>query len=68
VIVANLGSSSRSSVLVSHVHLVGEDISLEKNFYRLPFTPPSLVASSVLQQEHIKRDEKKFRGNHGAPV
>jgi hypothetical protein len=31
------------------VHLVGVAISFEKNFYRLPFTPPSLVASSVLQ-------------------
>jgi hypothetical protein len=27
----------------SHVHLVGASISFEKNFYRLPFTPPSLV-------------------------
>jgi hypothetical protein len=26
------------------VHLVGVSISFEKNFYRLPFTPPSLVA------------------------
>jgi hypothetical protein len=25
------------------VHLVGALISFEKNFYRLPFTPPSLV-------------------------
>jgi hypothetical protein len=24
------------------VHLVGVSISLEKNFYRLPFTPPPL--------------------------
>jgi hypothetical protein len=27
----------------SRVHLVGASISFEKNFYRLPFTPPSLV-------------------------
>jgi hypothetical protein len=27
----------------SCVHLVGVSISFEKNFYRLPFTPPSLV-------------------------
>jgi hypothetical protein len=27
----------------SRVHLVGVFISFEKNFYRLPFTPPSLV-------------------------
>jgi hypothetical protein len=26
------------------VHLVGVSISFEKNFYRLPFTPPSPVA------------------------
>jgi hypothetical protein len=30
------------------VHLVGVLITFEKNFYRLPFTPPSLVAKSVL--------------------
>jgi hypothetical protein len=30
-----------------HVRLVGVAISFEKNFY-LPFTPPSLVCSSVL--------------------
>jgi hypothetical protein len=28
--------------LVSRVHLVGVAISFEKNFYRLPFTPPPL--------------------------
>jgi hypothetical protein len=28
---------------------IGRVLSLEKNFYRLPFTPPSLVAFSVLQ-------------------
>jgi hypothetical protein len=27
----------------SRVHLVGASISFEKNFYWLPFTPPSLV-------------------------
>jgi hypothetical protein len=27
----------------SRVHIVGVLISFEKNFYRLPFTPPSLV-------------------------
>jgi hypothetical protein len=27
----------------SRVHLVGISISFEKNFYRLSFTPPSLV-------------------------
>jgi hypothetical protein len=36
---ANLGSESETCV-GSHVHLVGVSISFEKNFYRLPFTPP----------------------------
>jgi hypothetical protein len=27
----------------SRVHLVGVSIAFKKNFYRLPFTPPSLV-------------------------
>jgi hypothetical protein len=39
---ANLGSESETCV-GSRVHLVGVFISFEKNFYRLPFTPPSLV-------------------------
>jgi hypothetical protein len=38
----NLGSESETCV-GSRVHLVGVSISFEKNFYRLPFTPPSLV-------------------------
>jgi hypothetical protein len=39
----NLGSESETCV-GSCVRLVGVSISLEKNFYRLPFTPPpSLV-------------------------
>jgi hypothetical protein len=39
---ANLGSELEKCV-GSRVHLVGVSISFEKNFYRLPFTPPSLV-------------------------
>jgi hypothetical protein len=35
----NLGSESETCV-GSRVHLVGAFISFEKNFYRLPFTPP----------------------------
>jgi hypothetical protein len=35
---------------VSRLHLVGVPIFLEKNFYQLPFTPPSLVARSVVRQ------------------
>jgi hypothetical protein len=42
VVLANLGSESETCV-GSSVHLVGVSISSEKNFYRLPFTPPSLV-------------------------
>jgi hypothetical protein len=39
---ANLGSESETCV-ASRVRLVGASLSLEKNFYRLPFTPPALV-------------------------
>jgi hypothetical protein len=42
VVLANLGSESKTCV-GSRVHLVGVSISFKKNFYRLPFTPPSLV-------------------------
>jgi hypothetical protein len=48
---ANLGSKSETCV-GSCVHHDGASISFEKNFYRLPFTPPSLVCRirpSVLQ-------------------
>jgi hypothetical protein len=45
---ANLGSESESCV-GSRVHLVGVFISFEKNFYRLPFTPPLWFVVSVLQ-------------------
>jgi hypothetical protein len=38
----NLGSESKTCV-GSRIRLVGVFISFEKNFYRLPFTPPSLV-------------------------
>jgi hypothetical protein len=39
---ANLGSELETCV-GSRVRLVGVPISFEKNFYRLPFTLPSLV-------------------------
>jgi hypothetical protein len=39
---ANLGSESETCA-GSLVHLVGVSISFKKNFYQLPFTPPSLV-------------------------
>jgi hypothetical protein len=48
---ANLGSESETCV-GSRVRLVGVFISFEKNFYQLPFTPPSLVrriGPSILQ-------------------
>jgi hypothetical protein len=38
----NLGSELEKCV-GSRFHLVGVSISFEKNFCRLPFTPPSLV-------------------------
>jgi hypothetical protein len=42
VLLANLVSESETCD-GSRVHLVGAFISFEKNFYWLPFTPPSLV-------------------------
>jgi hypothetical protein len=54
---ANLGSESETCV-GSRVHLVGVSISFEKNFYRLPFTPPSLVrriVPSITKENTIDR-------------
>jgi hypothetical protein len=54
---ANLGSELETCV-GSRVHLVGVSISFEKNFYRLPFTPPSLVrriGPSPFSLEHEAR-------------
>jgi hypothetical protein len=39
---ANLGTELEMCI-GSRVRLVGVSISFEKNFYQLPFTPPSLV-------------------------
>jgi hypothetical protein len=50
-----LGLLSRGHVLASRVRLVGVAISFEKNFYRLPFTPPPLwrqFRSFTLAQVH----------------
>jgi hypothetical protein len=58
----NLGSESETCV-GSHVRLVGVFISFEKNFYRLPFTPPSLVrriGPSVLEEEVYVRQPPGF--------
>jgi hypothetical protein len=53
---ANLGSKSETCV-GSRVHLVGGSISFKKNFYRLSFTPPSLVRrigpSSITRDKHF---------------
>jgi hypothetical protein len=60
----NLGSESETCV-GSRVRLVGVFISFEKNFYRLPFTPPSLVRrigpSAGGEVEHVQAN--KLRGS-----
>jgi hypothetical protein len=53
---ANVGSESETCV-GSRVHLVGVSISFEKNFYRLPFTPP-LSGSPYWSFISITTDEK----------
>jgi hypothetical protein len=50
-----LGSESETCV-GSRVRLVGVSISFEKNFYRLPFTPPSLSGSSYRTFSYIVAD------------
>jgi hypothetical protein len=48
--------SSKSETFVgSRVHLVGASMSFEKNFYQLPFTPPTLVrrAFRVPVKDHV---------------
>jgi hypothetical protein len=49
-----LGSESGTCV-GSRVHLVGVLISFEKNFYRLPFTPP--LSSSPYRSSKFDKDE-----------
>jgi hypothetical protein len=54
---ADLGSVSETCV-GSRVRLVGVFISFEKNFYRVPFTPPSLVlriGPSMRTVPHLNR-------------
>jgi hypothetical protein len=48
---ANLGSETETCV-GSHVHLVGASVSFEKNFYRLPFTPLSLICHIGASDTH----------------
>jgi uncharacterized protein YktA (UPF0223 family) len=59
----DLGSESETCV-GSCVHLVGVSISFEKNFYRLPFTPPSSGSpyrsfKGQTAEEFIEEIEKK---------
>jgi hypothetical protein len=57
--------------VASCVRLVGVSISFKKNLYRLPCTPPSLVASSVLQvvSEQVMdlRISTSLRSKDGVP-
>jgi hypothetical protein len=55
---ANLGSELEKCV-GSHVRLVGVSISFEKNFYRLPFTPPSLVRHIGPSKAHERKLKHK---------
>jgi hypothetical protein len=68
----NLGSESETCV-GSRVRLVGVSISFEKNFYRLPFTPPSLVrrigpSTTALDadEEGEHMDQKEYRSMIGS--
>jgi hypothetical protein len=62
----NLGSESETCV-GSRVHLVGVSISFEKNFYRLPFTPPPLFGSPyrsfISSTYHPQTDGQSERTN-----
>jgi hypothetical protein len=62
----NLGSESETCV-GRRVRLVGVFISFEKNFYRLPFTPPSLVrriGPSLITEERSSIDHRDTPGPH----
>jgi hypothetical protein len=47
----------------SRVHLVGASISFEKNFSRLPFTPPLWFTVSVLPGEMTKISKFALEGH-----
>jgi hypothetical protein len=69
VVLANLGSEIETCV-GSRVHLVGVSISFENNFYRLPFTAPSLVrhfgpSEGQSAKECIDEIEKKVNAMIG---
>jgi hypothetical protein len=55
VVLANLGSESERCV-GSRSHLVGVSISFEKNFYRLPFTPP--LSGSPFRSFRLSRNTR----------
>jgi hypothetical protein len=55
---ANLGSESETCV-GNRVHLVGVSISIEKNFYRLPFTPP--LSGSLYRSFNLELEFKEVR-------
>jgi hypothetical protein len=62
----NLGSESETCVS-SRVHLVGISISFEKNFYRLPFTPPPLVRRIGPSKMTLQFERKYTTHGSGAP-
>jgi hypothetical protein len=61
---ANLSSESEACV-GSRVRLVGVPISFEKNFYRLPFTPPSLACRIGPSLQHDLRVGRLRAGRRG---
>jgi hypothetical protein len=60
---ANLGSESETFV-GSLVHLLGVSISFDKNFYRLPSLPPSLVRHFGPSTSPTKSQRERPRINH----
>jgi hypothetical protein len=49
--------------LTERVHLVGVSISFEKNFYRLPFTPP--LSGRLIGHSHFYRARRGRAGDGG---
>jgi hypothetical protein len=45
----------------SLAHLVGVSISIEKNFYRLPFTPPPPLSGSLYRSFNLELEFKEVR-------
>jgi hypothetical protein len=61
---ATLGSESETCV-GSCVRLVGASLSLEKNFYRLPFTPPPLWFAVLVVHQLWELAQGRARGGGG---